>query len=191
MPRLGVFPGSFNPPTIAHLAIAEQAYRQHYLDRIDLMVSRRALAKEHVIHPRFEHRIEVLEQTVAKVAWLEVATTDDQLLSDIADGYDLLVMGADKWWEIHQPEWYESSEHRQDALGALPAVAVVPRHGYHAPPERVLRFDADTYGLVSSTRAREGELDLMTGPAREFAEKTGAWTDLERYRNWLNDQIEP
>ena len=46
--HIGVYPGSFNPPTTAHLAIAEAARTHHRLDRVVLSVSRSALAKEDV-----------------------------------------------------------------------------------------------------------------------------------------------
>ena len=42
----GVYPGSFDPLTVAHLAIAEAAQRAAHLDRIDLTLSRVALGKE-------------------------------------------------------------------------------------------------------------------------------------------------
>ena len=57
MSRRGVYPGSFNPPTIAHLAIAQAARDQCGLDRVDLVVSRVALAKEDVRDPPFDDRI--------------------------------------------------------------------------------------------------------------------------------------
>ena len=37
--KRGVYPGSFNPPTVGHVAIVEAAIRLHDLDRIDLVVS--------------------------------------------------------------------------------------------------------------------------------------------------------
>jgi nicotinic acid mononucleotide adenylyltransferase len=188
MARRGVFPGSFNPPTIAHVAIAEQARRQHHLDRIDLVVSRRALAKERVEHPRFEHRIEVLRRSVAGLDGMAVRVTEHQLLADIAEGYDLVIMGADKWWQIRQIEWYESPSHRDQALATLPPLAVVPRPGYEDPPHVTLDLDRADFGPVSSSRARDGEPELMTRAAREFARRTGAWVDVERYERWVADQ---
>ena len=62
MTRIGAYPGSFNPPTIAHVAIADAARRQRHLDRVDLVLSRVPLAKEHVQLPLFEHRVAVLER---------------------------------------------------------------------------------------------------------------------------------
>ena len=55
--RRGVYPGTFNPPTMAHLAIAEAARHQRGLARVDLALSRRPINKEHVDVPAFAHRV--------------------------------------------------------------------------------------------------------------------------------------
>jgi hypothetical protein len=182
----GVYPGSFNPPTTAHLAIAEAARTTHGLDRMVLSVSRSALAKEHVDHPRFEHRISVLEESVASIDWLSVRVTDRQLLADIAEGFDLLVVGADKWWQIQDPSWYDDDPvARDEAIARLPRVAVVPRDGLELPAHLTLDVAPHLTEGVSSTRARAGELELMTPAARRFAERTGAWLDPDRYDHWV------
>ncbi len=183
---VGVYPGSFNPPTTAHVAIAEAALAQYGLDRVDLAVSRTALAKEDVIHPRFDHRIEVLRQAAADHGRLGVEVTDRQLLADIADGYDVLIIGADKWWQIQDPVWYGGDpEARDAAMAALPTVAVAPRGDLVIPPERALSVDLSLTDGVSSTGARAGNLEVMVPAARRFAERTGAWIDPERYDRWL------
>lgn len=186
MAAVGVYPGSFNPPTVAHLAIAEAARTQHRLDRVVLSVSRSALAKETVDHPRFEHRIEVLEASVARVDWLSVRVTELQLLADIAEGFEVLVVGADKWWQIQDPVWYDHDPAARDAaMARLPTLAVVPRDDLDVPDEvRLIVPDGRTEG-VSSTRARAGEIDLMTPAAGTFAQRTGAWVDPDRYDRWL------
>lgn len=181
MAARGVFPGSFNPPTVAHLAIARAAREQHGLDSLDLVVSRRALAKEHVEHPTFDERIEVIRQSIQPLGWLAIVVTEAQLVVDIARGYDLLIVGADKWTQIHELQWYESADARDRALEALPPTAVVPRLGYSHPGDRVLSLDDSTLAAISSTRARDGEIDLMAPAARRFALKTGAWIDPDRY----------
>lgn len=181
-----MYPGSFNPPTTAHLAIAEAAVSEYELDRIDLVVSRSALAKETVDHPRFDHRIEVLRATVADHPQIGLATTEAQLLVEIAAGYDLLVVGADKWWQIQDPSWYGDDETARDrAMAALPRLAVVGRDDLTIPARLRLRVPPAAVEGVSSTRARGGEVDLMTDPARSFAERTGAWIDPDRYDRWL------
>lgn len=179
--RTGVYPGSFNPPTIAHLAIAEAARHQRRLDRVWFVLSRRTLAKEDVDHPHFDHRVEVLTASVAHLPWLDVSVTDAQLLVDIADGHDVLILGADKWEQINDPVWYDDSpEARDAAIERLPELAIAPRPPINVPDAHRLDV-AEVFGSVSSTQARNGALDLMTDAARAFAERSGAWIDLERY----------
>ncbi len=190
--RVGVYPGSFNPLTTAHLAIVAAARRAHRLDRIDLVVSRSALAKQHVDHPRFHHRIEVLQTAVVEVPWLGVQVTEQQLLADIADGYHLLIVGADKWWQIHDPVWYDGDHRARDsAIAALPPVAIAPRDGLATPAERTLDVEIELIGHVSSTAARGGRKELMVPAARDFAERTGAWVDPGRYERWVETEPPP
>ena len=177
--RLGVYPGSFNPPTIGHLAIAEAALHQRGLDRVDLTVSRVALGKEAVERPSFDDRIAVLEASVADIAGLEVVVTDHQLLVDIARGYDAVVMGADKWAQVLDPAFYgDSAEARDRAVEALLEfdLAIAPRPPFEVPAnaELVISTDID---LVSSTGARQGRLEWMTAAARAFDDATGAWSN--------------
>jgi nicotinic acid mononucleotide adenylyltransferase len=184
--RVGVYPGSFNPPTSAHVAIADAARIEHRLERIDLTVSVSALAKEDVGHPRFDHRIEVLAEAISTVSWLELRITELQLLADIAAGYDVLVVGADKWHQIHDPVWYDGDPDARDrAVAALPTVAIAPREGYWAPTDKTLPIEARLTAGVSSTTARAGKLEQMVPAARAFAERTGAWVDPDRYDRWM------
>lgn len=183
---VGVYPGSFNPPTSAHMAIAEAALAHHRLDRIDLMVSRTALAKEDVVHPRFDHRVEVLRQAASEHGRLGVQVTDAQLLVDIASGYDVLIVGADKWVQIQDPIWYEGDLGARDAaMAALPALAVAPRDGVATPPDITLTVDGRLTEGISSTGARSGNLGVMVPAARRFATETGAWIEPARYDRWL------
>ena len=175
MNRVGAFPGSFNPPTVAHLAIAEAARDAHRLDRLELVVSRRPLGKADVVRPTIEERLEVLGAIAERVGWLGVTVTDDQLLADIAAGYDVVVMGADKWHQIHELEFYDGSPERRDAaIDRLGLVAVVPRGGLEVPPEVRLHIDP-AYDSVSSTLARQGHHDLMAPEALRHIEARGSW----------------
>ena len=185
MTRRGVYPGSFNPPTVAHLAVAQAAVEQRKLDRVVLMVSRRALAKETVEHPRLHDRLEVLHDAVSHLDWLSVSITDRQLLANVAEGFDVLIMGADKWTQIQELQWYESEQHRTEALARLPELAVAPRPPNEVAEEHLLHVDVEATGTVSSTAARLGALELMLPAARQFAEETGAWLNPQRYDAWL------
>lgn len=184
--RVGVYPGSFNPPTVAHLAISEAARDQHQLDQVVWSLSTTTLAKEHVDRPLFGHRLEVLEATAAGTSWLEVQVTQAQLLAEIAVGFDVLIMGADKWAQIQEPRWYDSEADRLQALTGLPVLAVAPRPPVAVPDEFLLALHAD-HAVVSSSAARAGYLDLMLPHARVFAERSGAWVDAARYEQHLLD----
>jgi nicotinic acid mononucleotide adenylyltransferase len=179
----GCYPGSFNPPTVAHLAIARRARVLAGLDRVDLVVSRVALGKDDVEVPTLADRVRVLDMVASAPGreWLGVRVTSDQLLADIAAGYDVLVMGADKWAQVRDASWYGSSAERDRALARLPRVLVVPRLGYDIADAEVLALD-DDHGHVSSTAARDGQVDLMLPEAAAFDAATGAWSDPARYR---------
>ena len=181
----GVFPGSFNPPTVAHLAIAEAACRQCRLERVDLVVSRAPLAKEASDLARLEDRVAVLERIAASRPWLGVGMTDARLLADVADGYDVLIVGGDKWAQLVDPVWYGGSElARDEAVGRIRRVVVAPRAAHAVPAGEVLEL-ADEHLEVSATEARAGRTDWMAAEAAEFDACSGAWTDPARYRRWL------
>lgn len=184
--RVGVYPGSFNPPTIAHLALSEAALSQRRLDRIVWSVSRVALAKEGVVHPRFDRRLEILEQVAADVEWLEIRVTDAQLMVDVARGFDVVIMGADKWAQINELRWYRDREERDAAIAALPEIAVAPRPP-HPMPDGLMLAVEQHHADVSSSIAREGAVELMLHAARDFSDRTGAWIDRERYDRWEAD----
>ena len=183
MSRRGAYPGSFNPLTVAHLAIAEAARDACRLDRVDLIVSRVALAKEHVERPLLEHRVAVLERAAASRPWLGVVVTDHQLLVDIAAGYDVLVMGADKWAQVCDVAFYGSEAERDAALARLPPLAVAPRPPFPLPDGVVLHL-APELTPVSSTAARAGSRGWMAAEAAAFDAETGAWSDPDRYDDW-------
>ncbi len=194
-PRRAVYPGSFNPPTKAHLAIAELAIAQLRLTSVTFALSRVALAKESVERPVLDHRVSVVRQSVAHLntaeVTVEVMVTDHQLLVDIADGFDVLIMGADKWEQIHDVVFYDGDPiRRDDAIARLPDVALVPRPPTHVgrPGAQLLNLDSPTEQMidgVSSSLARDGNHEIMTPEAQAFDEATGAWTDPQRYEAYL------
>jgi Cytidylyltransferase-like len=180
--RVGVYPGTFNPPTVAHLAIAEAALQQRRLDRVVLAVSTRPIDKEHVERPTFDARLAVLRAVAAAAPWLDVVVTEHRLVVDIAHSYDVVIMGADKWAQVNDPTYYGGAPMARDAaVAALPELAIAPRAGLAVPVEHALDLPETT---VSSTAARGGARDLMCAEAAAFDARTGAWTDPERYERW-------
>ena len=160
MAHVGVFPGSFDPLTTAHLAIADAAIEACRLDHLDLTISTVALAKEHGGHASIEERIAAIERAAETRPSLRARTTDAQLIADLAEGYDVCVIGADKWHQLHDLTFYDGSEADRDAaLARLPVLAVAPRHGVSSPPAgaTVTLLDLDpAFHEVSSTAVRGG-----------------------------------
>ncbi len=195
---IGAYPGSFDPPTVAHLAVAEAAWRQGGLAQVHLIVSRQPLGKGSTI-PSLEDRVAVLEDMASSRSWLAVRVTDRRLIAEVAEGYDAVVMGVDKWLQVIDEAWYEGSAAARDAaVASLPRVILAHRHlagpeavgGVAGGPEAglpegglVLDLDEEVHA-VSSTGVRGGRVEWMTPEAARFDLATGAWTDPARYRDW-------
>jgi hypothetical protein len=163
--RRGAYPGTFDPPTIAHLAIAEAALAQCRLDRVDLILNRDPLGKAGATRS-LEARLAMIEAVAASRPWLHVAVTDQRHLADIADGYDVLVLGADKWVQVLDAAFYASDADRDAAVRRLPALAVAPRQGLPLPEGAVML--AVDMPEVSSTAARDGRDDLVVPEALPY-----------------------
>ncbi|HWE54551.1 MAG TPA: adenylyltransferase/cytidyltransferase family protein [Acidimicrobiales bacterium] len=184
--RTGAYPGTFDPPTVAHLAVAEAALQQGGLDAVVLVVSRAPLGKSPSV-PSFEDRVAVLEEVAASRPWLGVQVSDQRLIADVVAGFDAVIMGMDKWLQVVDPRWYGGSASARDAaVASLPPVLLAHRPGSAGPPAvpdgvRLLEVAAG-HGPVSSTLARAGRVEWMLPEAARFDARTGAWSRPERYR---------
>jgi len=170
--RTGVQPGSFDPPTLAHLAVAHAALRHHHLDRVVWTVSRRPLGKD-AGRTDVDARLAVLAEVATDHPWLTVASTGARLVADIAEGHDVVVMGADKWHQLHHPAFYADEAAMADALDRLPTCAVAPRLGLEVPDGA--RLDVPGWvGGQSSTDAVHG----APWTALSAARSSGLWPGL-------------
>jgi len=79
--RLGVFPGSFNPPTVAHLALARAALR--HVDEV-VFVLPRVFPHKNYRGATFEQRLDLLLRTTAGDPAFAVATSAGGLFLEIA-----------------------------------------------------------------------------------------------------------
>jgi nicotinic acid mononucleotide adenylyltransferase len=184
MGGVGVYPGSFDPPTVAHLAVAAAARDQGGLDLVVFAISRQTLGKEGRRGPSVDDRLSVLRAMAATRPWMDAVATDRQLIADVASGYDAVIVGADKWAQIMDPAWYGSAPARDAAAARLPRLLVAPRPPFS--PLGVELLDVpDSHVDVSSTAARAGRRDWMTPEAAAFDDETGAWSDPARYERWL------
>ncbi|HEX4978633.1 MAG TPA: hypothetical protein VFV35_01090 [Acidimicrobiales bacterium] len=155
--RRGCYPGSFDPLTLAHLAIAEAARAQCALDVVDLVLpDGTALGKDRH-HQSVEARVAAIETAAASDRpWLRAVVRRERLLADIASGYDVLLVGADKWAQVVDVAFYGTEARRDEAVARLPHVAWAPR-GDLAPPAGVTVLSVPAWiGDVSSTAVRAG-----------------------------------
>ncbi|MDQ7993657.1 MAG: hypothetical protein REI45_13380 [Propionicimonas sp.] len=156
---VGVYPGSFDPLTVAHLAVADSARVHLGLDRLDLALSRATLGKEHLDEASLERRVVALERASATRPWLAVVVVDAQLIAEIARGYDAVVMGADKWHQVNDPHWYgDDAAARDAAVARLPRIVVAPRAELEVPSALRLPLP-DDYAEVSATGVRAGRTE--------------------------------
>ena len=171
--KVGAYPGTFDPPTVAHIAIADAAWRQGGLDRIEFVVCDAPLGKKDAGVAPLTARLELLRAICETRPWLAVTASESELICDIADGYDAVVMGADKWAQVVDPAWYGGSEaERDDAVRRLPQLLLAPRGSLSAdglPHGAVVLDIAGDHASVSSTAVREGRIDWLA------PEATGGW----------------
>lgn len=177
---IGCYPGSFNPPTVAHLAVAEAAVAAAGLVRLDLVLSRVALGKEDLDRPTVDERAVLLHQVASTRPWMGVVVTDHRLIVDIAQPYDVVVVGADKWRQINDPAWYgddpaspQAIDGRVAALAALPRILVAPRAGDRPDDVEVLDVDeAHHHVNATDVRAAASHADGWMLPE---ASRSGLW----------------
>lgn len=180
-PRVGVYPGTFNPPTIAHLAIAQAAQEQGGLDVVELVVSVESLGKEARALPCAAARHRVLQAIADNRSWLTARIAAAQLVAEIADGADAVILGADKWAQVTDPAWYGGDSGMRDtAVAGLPLVLVAPRPPLPLPlvvPGRVQILDLSRdHHAVSSSAVRAGQRAWML----EEAAASGLWSSSSR-----------
>lgn len=159
MARRAAFPGTFDPLTTAHLAIADAVREELAVDVVELVLSLDPIGKRS--RTTVHERRAAIERRRGDRPWLLARLTEHRLVADIADGYDVVVLGADKWLQLHEPSFYGSAAAMRAALRRLPTVALAPRAGVRLPealPVHVLAVPAEFHS-VSSTAVREGRTD--------------------------------
>lgn len=160
--RLGVFPGAFNPPTRAHIALARAALS--HVDEVAFVVPRVFPHKTWEGAP-FRDRVRMLERCVRDETHFSIAASERGLFIEIAaecraeyGPVDLwFVCGADAAERIVNWDYGEDGAiHRQlSEYGLL----VAPRLSEWLPPEAlrariVSLLPAETCAEISSTAVR-------------------------------------
>jgi nicotinic acid mononucleotide adenylyltransferase len=161
--RLGLLPGTFNPPTRAHLALARAALCE--LDEVVLVLPRQ-LPHKHFGDVPFAARMEMLTRAAGKDPRISAAVSDGGLFVEIAreaaaalPGADItLICGRDAAERIAGWTYPAESpiERQLDEFSLL----VAARQGEYQPPPaiagrvRPLPVDAD-YEWHSATEVRK------------------------------------
>ncbi|TMC20131.1 MAG: hypothetical protein E6J34_13605 [Chloroflexi bacterium] len=186
LPRGGVivFAGSFNPPTIAHLAMLKQAY--HYAHErapmhVYAAISKHTIDKEVVERPLLLDRIMLLKTLLHRRLHhagimlfnrgLYVEQAEAIHRSFPAVKHILFLMGFDKIVQVFDPRYYEDRDAALTELFRLAQLLVAPRGNagkreleellqqpQNQPFARyvhALPF-TNTYRTVSSTSVRQG-----------------------------------
>ena len=81
--RLGIFPGAFNPPTLAHLAVAAAARDQYRLDQVVFLLPTEFPHKPYT-GASFEDRIAMLQDAAGNEPAFAIASSGRGLFIDIA-----------------------------------------------------------------------------------------------------------
>lgn len=135
--RLGLLAGSFNPPTLAHLALADSARAHAALDGVVWTISRVTVDKERVTRAPLDARLATLAALVAARPGDAVALINRGLYADQAqamraalpDLRDLaIITGYDKIVQIFDPHYYADRTAALDELFGLAEVLVAPRN---------------------------------------------------------------
>lgn len=160
---LAVFPGTFNPPTRAHLALAAAALAE--VDEV-VFVLPRVLPHKEWSGVAFEDRLAMLTAAVAAEPHFSIAASERGLFIEIArECRDAYGPGVELWflcgrdaaerivnWDYGQPGAIKEQLREYGLL-------VAPRAGQYVPPERLsgriraLAVAAD-YDLFSATEVR-------------------------------------
>jgi len=179
-----IFPGSFNPPTTAHLAMLSQAAhfrRVHGETGVYAAMSKRTTDKETVERPLLVDRILLLDTVLHNHAphtgillfnrglYVEQAEATRSQYPEVRQLYFLL--GFDKIVQIFEARYYEDRDKALRELFTLAEILVAPRAGAGAAelttllaqPENapfarhvhLLPLDA-SFRDISSSRIRQG-----------------------------------
>ncbi len=138
--RIGLFSGSYNPLTYAHVAVADAAREQAQLDDLVWALSRVTVDKERVTRASVPDRLAQLvafahprRETVALVN-RGLYVDQAQALRSVTpgDARVYVIVGYDKVVQIFDPQYYADREAALTALFAQADLLVAPRDAYGA-----------------------------------------------------------
>jgi nicotinamide-nucleotide adenylyltransferase len=177
--RLALLPGSFNPPTDAHIALADLALASGRVDALSYVLASRTVNKERIEGASLADRLICLSELVEarprqgvllvnRGLYVDQAELVRQMMPDLDELW--FVVGYDKIVQIFDPRYYQDRDAALDRLFGLASFLVSTRaparpqdlDDFLARPEnrshaaKVVRLDLPPrYQVLSSTQARE------------------------------------
>ena len=199
MSRVGLLGGTFNPPHLAHLICAQEAWAQLGLDRVVFVPVYEPPHKEAERDPGVEHRVELCRRAVAgderfSVSRVEVdvpgrsytVDTLSRLHQSSPEDELTFIMGGDMAHAL--PTWHEP-----ETVLSLATLGVAEREGVGrndiserlaglAGAERIRFFDMPRIDISSSLirhRVAAGRpiRYLVPGPVADYIESAGLYRE--------------
>ena len=219
--RVGILPGSFNPPTIAHLELARAARRRFDLDHVVFSLSSAIVDKERLEGLCREDRLLLMRLLAQDRPWIAVAVVNRGLYSEQAPAFRAVfghaaglwfIVGMDKVLQIFDPKYYDDRDRALDALFAHVRLIAANREGWGGEDLRALlerpenfpyRDRVEALALPihlkdqSSSAVRRGVAgawpweNALPRVAREFIAATGAFRDRYDLRVAAIDALYP
>jgi nicotinate-nucleotide adenylyltransferase len=190
--RVGVLPAAFNPPTIAHSALAEAAQSARRLDQV-IFVLPQTLPHKEFEHANFEQRLSLLAKAVERRPDWAVATAEAGLASEIVaeiralcgpDVEAFLLCGADAAERFAGWDYGEAPSFEEQMQGFQMVVAA--RSGEYDPPSAIagrvhrIVLPPEAEAISSSAvrkriAARQPWRDLVTPAVADEIERLGLY----------------
>ncbi|WP_228586540.1 nicotinate-nucleotide adenylyltransferase [Alkalibacterium sp.] len=187
--KIGLFGGSFNPPHIGHLIIAEQVRDQLGLEKIHFLPSYSPPHSNGKTTIDYKYRIDMLKQTLQDDKAFELNLTEinrrgksytydtiKELKEDNPDTEYYFIIGADMVEDL--PNWYKIDE-----LVTMVHFVAVNRPGYTLnTPYPVIILDVPNIDISSSLiRHKVNEATsikyLVTPDVKTYIENEGLYKD--------------
>lgn len=195
--RLGIFGGSFDPPHVGHLIVADDAAAALGLDRMLFVPTGSHPLKQARVEAPAETRLEMVEAATAASPYFEAdgrevrrfgpsytVDTIGELQAENGDADLVLVVGADILGELHR--WERVKEIAQRAriavLSRPEAPALEPRIDVDFLRVEVTRIDISSSEVRERVRNGRPYRFLVPGPVYEIIESRSL------YRNQTDEE---
>lgn len=185
--RVGILPGSFNPPTVAHLELARAARRRFDLDHVVFSLSSVTVDKEQVEGLIREDRLLLLSLMAREHSWAGVAVVNRGLYSEQAPAFAAsfggaaepwFIVGMDKVLQIFDSKYYDDRDGALNALFARTRLIAANREDWDGKDLRALLEQPEN--LPYRDRVRPLSLpahlkDQSSSAVRQGVEGGSAW----------------